>query len=237
MAFKSSWADTGVKTVYVATNSLEEPMNLLETTRVVVADDHAVVRRLIRDLLNKNRDIQVVGEASNGQAALQLTRELEPDVLLLDVEMPIMNGVEVAQKLRDDNLPVAILILSAYDDKEYILEMLSTGVSGYLVKGEAPDRIIEAVRGAARQEKGWFSPQVASALDEGRTSPREHDTITRREIEILRAARGGGESLQIARQLNISEGMVDRHLHTILDKLGVGTLQDALDVGQSEGWL
>ncbi len=125
----------------------------MATTRVVLADDHAIIRSGIRSLLNKAPDIEVVGEASTGVEALRLVRELAPDVLLLDMEMPEMNGLEVARQLRAAGSPVRILALSAYDDKQYILGMLASGAAGYLLKEEAPKIIVAAVRRAAHGEQ------------------------------------------------------------------------------------
>ena len=133
-------------------------------TSVVLAEDNEYVRRGIRRLLNNAHDIDVVAEARDGIEALALVHALLPDILLLDVEMPLLNGIEVARRLRTEAGGTRILVLSAYDDQEYIQEMLANGASGYLIKDEAPTRIIEAVRGVARGETGWVSPQVEAKL-------------------------------------------------------------------------
>jgi DNA-binding NarL/FixJ family response regulator len=138
---------------------------LSTTTRVVLAEDNKTVRKGIKRFLNRATDIEVVGEAEDGIEALQLVDKLLPDLLLLDVEMPRLNGIEVAQRLKKSKTKTRILALSAYDDQEYIQEMLANGASGYLVKDEAPERILEAVRGVVRGEVGWVSPQVKARLD------------------------------------------------------------------------
>jgi DNA-binding NarL/FixJ family response regulator len=134
------------------------------TTQVVLAEDNEFIRRGIRRLLHRAPDIEVVGEAKDGAEALRLVEELRPDVLLLDVEMPLINGIEVARRLKKAGKDLPILVLSAYDDLEYIQEMLMNGAAGYLVKDEAPERIVEAVRGVAQGEIGWVSPRVRSKL-------------------------------------------------------------------------
>ena len=144
----------------------------MENTRVILADDHAIVRAGIRHILQRTPDIQVMGEASTGTEAIQLVNQLVPDVLLLDIEMPGLNGIEVARKLNATNLPVRILILSTYDDRQYITEILSHGAAGYLTKDEAPESIVEAIRSIARGEKGWVSERVRTKL-KARTNARQ----------------------------------------------------------------
>jgi DNA-binding NarL/FixJ family response regulator len=134
------------------------------TTRVVLAEDNELVRKGIKRLLNKAEDISVIGEAGDGLEAVRLVKKLLPDLLLLDVEMPGLNGIEVARRLNKGKSKTRILVLSAYDDQEYIRGMLDNGASGYLIKDEAPQRILEAVRGVAHGEIGWVSPPVKSRI-------------------------------------------------------------------------
>jgi DNA-binding NarL/FixJ family response regulator len=131
----------------------------MTATRVVLADDHQVMRESIRYLLEATADIKVVGEASNGLEALDLVEKLSPDVLLLDLEMPGLKGIEVAQRLHDTESAVRVLVLSAYDDKHYIEALLATGAPGYLIKGGPSQTLIKAVRGVAKGEQGWVSQQ------------------------------------------------------------------------------
>lgn len=128
--------------------------------RVLVVDDHPLLRRGIKTFLERADDIEVIGEAANGRYALELVQALPADVLLLDVEMPEMDGLEVAREINKNELPIRILALSAYDDNEYVLGMLECGADAYLTKDEAPDLVVKAVRRVARGEQGWVSKRV-----------------------------------------------------------------------------
>lgn len=136
----------------------------MAATRVILAEDNESIRSGIRRILNRAQDIEVVGEAKDGLETLRLVNELSPDVLLLDVEMPLLDGIAVTRQMQKGKNSTHILVLSAYDDHEYIQAMLAYGVAGYLIKDEAPRRILEAVRGVARGETGWFSSQVNAQL-------------------------------------------------------------------------
>jgi len=136
----------------------------MEKVKVILADDHPVMRLGIRNLLSRSPKIQVLAEAGNGFDAIRLVNELKPDVLLLDMEMPGMDGVEVARQLRVANSPVRILVLSAYDDKQYILSVLDQGAAGYLTKDEAPDTIVDAVLSVAKEGTSWISRRAAARV-------------------------------------------------------------------------
>lgn len=130
------------------------------TIKVVIAEDSDIVRKGIKQLLKKAQDIELIGEARNGLEALQIVGEVQPDVLLLDVEMPFLNGIAVTRILKTSGpAKTRILVLSAYNDKEYIREMLLNGASGYLLKDEAPERIVQAVQGIASGEANWVTPR------------------------------------------------------------------------------
>ena len=155
------WDDSSEFSTYPMTESeVVKP----KPTRVLLADDHPRVRKGMRNILQRNPDIEVVGEACNGLQAVEMVEKLSPDILLLDMEMPVMDGTQVAARLRELDSSVQILVLSAHDDQQYIQCMLDAGASGYLIKEEVPEILIDAVKGVARGEKGWVSQRVAEKL-------------------------------------------------------------------------
>lgn len=136
----------------------------MDPIRVVFADDHPLMRRGIRKMLQETPDIVVIAEATNGYEALELANMLDPDVLLLDMEMPGMNGIEVAQELEASGSTIPVLVFSAHEDKHYILGVLATGAAGYLTKEEVPETILKAIRGVACGEQGWVSARIATLI-------------------------------------------------------------------------
>lgn len=207
-------------------------------TRVLLVDDHPVVRSGIRSLLEKALDIEVVGEANNGDEALHLAKELTPDIMLLDMELPDMNGNEVAQRLIKEKSPIRILALSAHDDRQYIQQLLSTGASGYLVKEEVPEAIVEAVRGVARGEQGWVSRQIAAKMTNWmREETDNRMDLTPREREVLHSVVAGKTNQEIGLALGISEKTVEKHLEGIFHKLGVASRVEAAVRAVREGWI
>ncbi len=198
--------------------------------RIVLADDHPVVRWGIRSMLEKASDLVVVGEAGGGEEALRLVEHLSPDVLLLDMEMPDISGLEVARRLLADGSPVHVLALSAHDDEQYIFGLLDHGAAGYLTKDEAPSTIVEAVRGVARGEKGWISRRVANKLVRRKRMALEAATsaLSDREREVLRLMGRGYNNTRIAETLFISEGTVKNHVTHIYDKLNLRTRAEAV---------
>lgn len=203
--------------------------------RVVLADDHPIVRKGIFNLLDKEKDIVVIGEASDGKEAIQLSEQLNPDILLLDMEMPGLGGVDVAKILKKNNSPVKILVLSAYNDKQYILELLDLGATGYLTKDEAPTTIVQAVRGVAQGREGWLSDKVASRMQgwEKQKPPSTHQ-LNNREQEVLTFLGEGLSNSQIGIQMGISDKTVEKYCLSILRKLGVNTRKEAIELTRQE---
>jgi DNA-binding NarL/FixJ family response regulator len=185
--------------------------------RVVLADDHAFIRIGIRNLLHKTPDIVVVGEAADGFQALSMTSEIEPDVLLLDMEMPGLNGIQVAQKLKERNTQIPILALSAHEDKHFILGMLSNGSAGYLTKEEVPEAVVKAVRGVAQGKRGWVSRKVAARIGIWMQNERPgHIHLSPKDVEMLRLLLDGKKSDEIGAVLGINSSSVEQHLKTVV---------------------
>lgn len=206
-------------------------------TRVILADDHDVVRQGLKRLLDRAPHIEVVGEARDGLEALESVKELQPDVLLLDIEMPVMDGIEVARQLQETDIAVHILVLSAYDDREYIRSLLEIGVSGYLVKGEAPGKIIEAIRGVAEGQQGWISPQVRKKLEKIQKLSDKQSGLTQRELLMLELMAAGKPRRTIARRMDMQEEEYRSAEERLFHKLSVKSRKEAVDISIREGWI
>ena len=190
--------------------------------RVLIVDDHPVVRTGIRNMLDPAVGISVVGEASTGSEALQMIESLQPQVVLLDMKLPDMSGIEVIKQIYETKSKSRVLGLSSYDDREFISQLLNYGASGYLLKEEVPEYLIDAVRGVAHGEAGWVSRKVAALLSQIFLKDKEDGTdLTARELEVLRLVVDGKTNDQIGVSLGISVKTVENHLHAIFRKMGV----------------
>ncbi len=206
--------------------------------RVLLADDHPVVRNGIQKILARDPEIEIVGQACRGDEALELAEQMLPDVLLLDMEMPGMNGVNVTAQVRRRCPSVHVLALSGYDDRAYVMETLQNGASGYLMKDEDMDVIIAAVKGVARGETGWLSRRISALITTWmRKEDPESQALTQRELEVLRLMAAGLSNREIAGQLIVAVGTVKAHGHSICGKLGARNRTQAIVKARALGLL
>jgi DNA-binding NarL/FixJ family response regulator len=190
--------------------------------RVILADDHPVVRNGVKNFISKSVDIDVIAEAEDGEEAIRLVNELKPDVLLLDMELPLKNGVEVTEALKAADDPVKILIFSGYDDKELIYSVLRSGAAGYLSKDEPLGDVVDAIRGVANGQEGWFSRNVkATVMDIYQDNELLGNKMTPREAEVYKLVFEGKTNKRIAFELQISEKTVEKYLYSLFQKYGV----------------
>jgi two-component system, NarL family, response regulator NreC len=190
--------------------------------RIVLADDHSVVRQGFRRILEAQTDMEIVGEASNGREALELATKLSPDVVVMDVAMPELNGIEATRRMGEAAPRTRVLALSMHKDSVYVREILRAGARGYLLKDAVDEDLIAAVRAVARGE-GYLSPGVADAV---LTDYRQHvtdpiDLLTSREREVLQLIAEGKTNKEIATTLNLSVYTVDAHRGRIMEKLNL----------------
>lgn len=201
------------------------------TIRVVVADDHKVVRAGIRELLSDEPDIQVVGEARNGREAVEIALAVRPDVVVMDINMPELSGVEATRQIRAAAPQVRVLVLTAYQDDPYIYGLLDAGASGYILKTAEGQELVRAVRVAAAGQAA-IDPAVAPRLIARLTAPpAQTDALTERELAVLRLAARGQTNKQIGAALQISDRTVQNHLANIYAKLDVASRTEAVTVG------
>jgi DNA-binding NarL/FixJ family response regulator len=198
--------------------------------RVLIAEDHLMVRAGIRALLEKAGDIHVMGEASNGQEAIEMTETLKPDVLIMDIMMPRLNGIQAAENIREMKLPTHILLLSMYSDEGFVHQALQSGVKGYVLKSSVSDELLWAVRAVA-SGKTYLSAPIAEIVVESATHPysdlQDSDPLSNlspREKEILQLIAEEYTSAEIGKMLFISEKTVEKHRTKLMEKLNVRNL-------------
>lgn len=193
---------------------------------LILADDHTMVRSGLRMLLETQSDMRIVGEAENGAEAVRKVMSLKPDVVLMDVQMPDMNGIEATREIKKIMPETAVLALTIYEDDQYFFEMLKAGASGYVPKRAAPDDLVNAIRTVARGDVFLF-PTLATRLvqdfvnRQGTDTPPVSDEITTREQEVLTLIGAGMTNAAIGEQLGISVKTVDRHRENIMHKLNM----------------
>ena len=210
--------------------------------RVVLADDHAVVRKGIRQFMEEAGDITIVAEAADGDAALEAIQREKPDVAVLDIQMPRRTGIEVTRAVRDERLPVGVLVLTAYDDDPYVQAVLEAGANGYVLKNASSDEIVQAVH-TVNEGQMALDPAVARKIvsrwmSAGQTPPEPAEARpTPREMEVLKLLTRGFTNKAIAAQMKISERTVQGHIASLFDKLGVSSRTEAVVHAAQLGWV
>ena len=188
--------------------------------RVVIADDHAVVRTGLAQLVGTFDDVELVGAAANGEEAVALSGERAPNVVLMDLEMPVLDGIEATRRIRAAHPEVAVVVLTSFSDRDRILAALDAGAAGYLLKDAEPAELAKAIEAAARGDAP-LDPKAARALLSARRAPSEADALSEREREVLAMVAEGLPNKLIATRLAISEKTVKAHLTNVFRTIGV----------------
>ena len=218
----------------------------MTAVRVLVADDHLIVRQGLRLILETESDFELVGEAADGAEALRLCAETHPDVVLMDLRMPVLDGLAAIQRLSVEQPQIAVVILTTYNEDDLMVRGLRAGAKGYLLKDTSREALFDTIRAAARGEtllKPDVMAKILSRLGDKREIGKafiDSSTVadlTERELEVLKAVARGERSKEIAVQLGIAERTVKAHLASIYGKLGVDSRAAAIAVAAQRGWL
>ncbi len=210
----------------------------MSTIRVMIVDDHTVVRDGVATMLGRQPDISVVGEAANGQEAVDIAKSLSPDVILMDLRMPEMDGVEAMHHIREDNQEVKFIVLTTFDTDEYIFHAIEVGAKGFLLKDASREELFEAVRAVHRGES-LVQPGVAARLldrfaEMSRPTPTD-SLLSTRELEVVQLMSTGAANKEIAGSLSISESTVKTHVANIFQKLDVNDRTGAVTTAVQKG--
>jgi DNA-binding NarL/FixJ family response regulator len=209
--------------------------------RVLVADDHKIMREGLRALLEKQKDMQVVGEAENGMSAVRMTRDLVPDVVIMDIAMPDLNGIGATKKIRSESPEVKIIALSMHSDRRFIAEMFRSGASGYLLKDYSFEELVTAIR-VVVANRIYLSPSIAGIVIEDyvRQLQKDENTdvtgiLSDREIEVLQLIAEGRSTKEIAAGLHVSGKTVETHRRQIMEKLKVFSVAELTKYAIQQG--
>src|SRR3990172_9423325 len=215
----------------------------MDKIRVLLADDHTLIRSGIATLLQTSRDIQIVGEAEDGDEAIRKTGELRPDVVVIDLSMPKLSGIEATKILKRKYPDTHVLVLTMHENEEYVFQILKSGASGYVLKSAGKEELSAAIRAASKGEK-FFSPRISQLMAEGYVRRVDHESggerqqnvpLTRREREVLSLVVRGLTNQQIADQLYISPRTVDTHRTNIMQKLDIHDVANLVRYAMDHG--
>ena len=212
------------------------------TIRILLVDDHKIVREGTRQLLEQSTDLSVVAETASGEDALRLCAELRPDVVVMDVHMPGMNGIDATRVIRARHPFIRVLILSAYDDDRYVFPLLDAGAGGYLLKTTTGSDLADAIRTVFKGET-VLDPQISAKVRNRLSQAQLYrgkgmaEGLTERELEVLRAVARGKSNKEIGEGLGIATNTVQVHLRNIFGKLGVGDRTEAVAFALRQGWI
>ena len=188
--------------------------------KALIVDDHPLVRDGLRARLIRSEDVCVIGEADNGEVALQKVAELQPDIVLMDINMPGMDGIQATEQMRDTHPEVVVLVLSMHDDREYVRSVIRAGARGYVLKSASADEMFSAII-AVHAGGIYYSPSIATVLLDG--APKNTSPLSERELSVLRLLAEGMDNKSTARALDISVRTVETHRRNIKRKLGLRT--------------
>jgi len=214
----------------------------MEKIKVFLAEDHAVVREGLSELICREADMDVVGEAGDGEETVRLVKELEPDIVLMDIAMPGMNGIEATRRIKEEQPRVCVLVLTAYDNPEFVSAVIEAGAEGYLLKNVRGNELTNAIR-TARAGESVLHPAIARALfaqlrpPESRPYHEKNELLSERELQVLRLGVEGLGNKQIAVQLSIGPRTVQTHWRNIFGKLGVYSRTEAIVRSLRKGWI
>lgn len=211
--------------------------------RIVIADDHPLLREAMRNVLEQHEDMEVLGEASDGEEAVKLSSELKPDIIIMDIVMPKLSGIEATKQIRKVSPTTAVLVLTAYDDDHYVMGLLEAGAAGYLLKSARGEVLVKAIRAVHAGESVLHPTIIAKILKyrmrveaEGGEQKTE-EQLSNRELEILKLTAKGMSNKDIAKNLFLSVRTVKAHLSNIFNKMAVASRTEAIVKGAREGWL